>query len=151
MHSLLGYDLGGLALCRLLPVFLSGILILTGNQASYNNFPLSNLIIICQMEVLSPGPFEIINPLSQKMQLPARGHQWPKQELIKYAVFMAYHNIHNMPEEDHFQSWSFFRKLSLFVQSKNPNQCRIFHKKMMNDHLTINSLICQLKTTIHKF
>ena len=104
------------------------------------------------MEVLSPGPFEIINPHSQKMLLPARGQQWPKQELIKYAVFLTHHNnIHSMPEEEHFQSWSFFRQLSLFVQSRNPNQCRIFHKKMMNDHLTINSLICQLKTTIPKF
>ena len=104
------------------------------------------------MEVISPGPFEITNSLGAKMPVPARGHNWPKQEIIKYAVFLTYHNnLMQIYEQDYFQSWTFFRRLSLFVQTKNPNQCRIHHKKMMSDHLSINSLICQLKATISKF
>ena len=47
LYSLLSSGRGGWVLSRLLPVFLSGTPILTGNQASYNNFPLSNFIIIC--------------------------------------------------------------------------------------------------------
>lgn len=87
-----------------------------------------------------------------KTEYPAKGLQWPKQDLIKYAVFVVFHvKLQDVNEELDFNSWSFFRKLSIFVQSKNPNQCRIHHKKMMIHHSSIDSLSSHLRSTIHKF
>lgn len=104
------------------------------------------------MDSITAGPFQFTNPLSSKQENNAKGHQWPKQELIKYAVYLKFSlNTKENRIEIDFNSWPFFRKLSIFIQSKNPNQCRIFHKKMMSDHPSIESLLCELKTSIHKF
>jgi len=104
------------------------------------------------MEIITSGPFQITNTLGSKQENNIKGHQWPKQELIKYAVYLKFSlNAKENGSEVDFNSWPFFRKLSLFIQSKNPNQCRILHKKMMSDHSSIDSLLTNLKTTIQKF
>lgn len=104
------------------------------------------------MELISPGPFNFLPAAALKVEESTRGLQWPKQDLIKYAVFMTFHlNIQDKVDEVDFKSWSFYRKLSMFVQSKNPNQCRIHHKKMMKDHPSINSLVSHLRGSIQKF
>lgn len=98
------------------------------------------------------GPFQITSLFQPKYENTTKGSQWPKQDLIKYAVYLKFtQNVkHNLTETD-CNSWSFFRKLSIFIQSKNPNQCRIFHKKMMSDHSSVASLLSELKESIHKF
>ena len=104
------------------------------------------------MELISTRPFEIMSQSSAKRETTAKGLQWPKQDLIKYAVFLAFHlKIQATEEENELFSWSFFNRLAMFVQVKNPNQCRIHHKKMMKDHCSINSLMTHLKTSIPKF
>ena len=98
------------------------------------------------------GPFQIINSSAVKQDSPSKGLQWPKQDLIKYAVYLAFEQkLRDMGSGADLNSWPFFRKLSIFIQSKNPNQCRIFHKKMMGDHPSIDSLITQLQSDISKF
>ena len=42
------------------------------------------------MQVLTSQPFLILTPFGSKVDAPAKGPQWPKQELVKYAVFLAY-------------------------------------------------------------
>ena len=87
------------------------------------------------MDFIATGPFQIINSDNSKPENNAKGHQWPKQELIKYAVYLAFSaESHSLELDIGLNFWPFFRKLSIFVQTKNPNQCRIFHKKMMTDH-----------------
>lgn len=99
---------------------------------------------------IQTGPFKFICQIDQLSEAPSKGHQWPKQDLIKYAVFLNFTKDDISTQEEAF-SWSFLRKMSLFVQTKNPNQCRIFHKKMMENHLTLNQLITALRTKIDKF
>jgi hypothetical protein len=41
--------------------------------------------------------------------------------------------------------------MSIFVQTKNPNQCRIFHKKMMESKTSTTELVANLKEKIEKF
>lgn len=94
------------------------------------------------MDFMVNGPFQIINSDHSKLENTAKGHQWPKQELIKYAAYLSFSaKPKNGEPSIDYNSWPFFRKLSMFVQSKNPNQCRIFHKKMMADHSSVHSLI----------
>jgi len=47
--------------------------------------------------------------------------------------------------------WKFCNRLSLFVQTKNANQCRIFHKKMLDEHGTMNRLLTHLRSHIDRF
>lgn len=104
------------------------------------------------MDIVGAGPFQIIDSNLAKQDNPPKGLQWPTQELIKYGVFLAFFSAaRNACLEMDFNSWPFFRRLSIFIQTKNPNQCRIFHKKMMAEHSSTGDLIAGLKTTIHKF
>ena len=86
------------------------------------------------------GPFYIIGLPQSKHENTDKGNLWPKQDLIKYAVYLKFtQNVKpNLTEAD-CNSWPFFRKLSIFIQSKNPNQCRIFHKKMMLPKIVQNN------------
>lgn len=99
---------------------------------------------------LQAGPFKFICQNDQNSEAPSKGHQWPKQDFIKYAVFLNF-SKNDISTQQEASSWSFLRKMSLFVQTKNPNQCRIFHKKMMESHPTLDLLICDLRTKIDKF
>lgn len=88
--------------------------------------------------------YELSAPSTVKIPL------WPRHELIKYAVFLNFSQI-EMQNDDEAFSWSFLRKMSLFVQTRNPNQCRIFHKKMMEEHGGLTFLIADIRGKIDKF
>jgi len=82
--------------------------------------------------LLSPGPFSFTNSLHRRNHSEAKGFQWAKHDFIRYAVFLNFFKS-EYPDWSVTDNgkWPFFRNLSIFLQSKNPNQCRIFHKKMM--------------------
>lgn len=42
------------------------------------------------MELTTEGPFQIINPFTFRNENYAKGRQWPKQDLIKYAVYLKF-------------------------------------------------------------
>lgn len=42
------------------------------------------------MQFITPGPFQITNAYASKQENNAKGHQWPKQDLIKYAVYLKF-------------------------------------------------------------
>lgn len=48
-------------------------------------------------------------------------------------------------------SWSFFRRLSLFMQTKNANQCRIYHQRLAKEHPSAVALLASLKEGIEQF
>ena len=47
--------------------------------------------------------------------------------------------------------WSFWRKMAIFVQTKNPNQCRIYQKKLSHEHGQPDAIISWLRTSIKDF
>jgi hypothetical protein len=99
---------------------------------------------------LQSGPFQFVCQVDQIGEATSKGHQWPKQDLIKYAAFLNF-SKNEISTQEEALSWSFLRKMSLFVQTKNPNQCRIFHKKMMETHITLDLLVTSLRTKIERF
>jgi hypothetical protein len=63
--------------------------------------------------------------------------RWNSGEKLRYAiiVFYFFQEGHRGAEgKDKERKWEFFRLLSMFVQSKNPNQCRIFHKRVVENY-----------------
>ena len=104
------------------------------------------------MQVISTRPFQITPSVNTIPQSSQRKQLWSKQDNIKYAVYLNFHfNQPNISSEYELKSSNFYRQLSIFVQTKNPNQCRIYHKKMIEQHTSINSLLSQLKADIPKF
>lgn len=104
------------------------------------------------MSFIMNGPFHIVNFDCSKPLDPIKGPQWPKQDFIKYAVYLNFTaKTKNAESQTDLNSWPFFRKLSIFLQTKNPNQCRIFHKKMIAEYSSIHALISELKSTIPRF
>lgn len=47
--------------------------------------------------------------------------------------------------------WNFWRKAALFVQTKNPNQCRIYHKKLIYQHANVDSIVSNFQTNIKQY
>jgi hypothetical protein len=102
--------------------------------------------------LLSTGPFTLQRQTARTLPPAAKGHSWPKGELVKYAVFLDFFkNNSSVKLEEWSCEWSFFRRLSIFLQSKNPNQCRIFHKQMLAQHASLDQLISALRSDIEQF
>jgi hypothetical protein len=99
---------------------------------------------------LQTGPFQFVCQNDQVGETASKAHQWPKQDLIKYAAFLNF-SKDGISTQEEALSWSFLRKMSLFIQTKNPNQCRIFHKKMMETHATLDLLTSDLRRKIERF
>lgn len=102
--------------------------------------------------LLSTGPFTLQRQTAKSLPPAAKGHSWPKGDLVKYAVFLDFFtNNPSVKLEEWSCQWSFFRRLSVFLQTKNPNQCRIFHKQMLAQHASLPRLLAALRSDIDQF
>jgi hypothetical protein len=86
------------------------------------------------------GPF-VFSPCGlQARSLESQCIRWTSRELLRYAVLVFYFFERELRGEPEEKQWDFYRLLSMFVQSKNPNQCRIFHKKVVENHGNLENL-----------
>ena len=62
------------------------------------------------MKLITPGPFEITSPFPSRKKNKAKGNQWLKQELIKYAVYLKFSSkFKGNGSQADSNSWPFFR------------------------------------------
>jgi hypothetical protein len=95
--------------------------------------------------LISTGPF-LLTPTQHSVDpSKRRGGSWSKQDLLKYAVFLHYFHSRRLLLRIS-NKWSFFRYLSIFLQTKNPNQCRILHLAMLQRHQSIEFIIHNFET-----
>lgn len=96
---------------------------------------------------IQSGPFKFISKIENGAENTPKSIHWPKQDFIKYVSFLNFHKA-ELDMDEKSNSWSFLRKMSIFVQTKNPNQCRIFHKKMMESYESLTELVANLKNKV---
>ena len=81
------------------------------------------------------GPFTFEK--TRNLEREVRGHRvrWNSGEMLRYAILVFYFFRKGVLRAQAEQrKWELYRLLSMFVQSKNPNQCRIFHKRVVENY-----------------
>lgn len=73
-------------------------------------------------------PFQIFGVTVDK----SKQCNWKPEEQIRFAIFVDLFEENYRICVEKSNNWKFWRILALFVQSKNPNQCRIYHKRLIN-------------------
>lgn len=82
----------------------------------------------------STGPFTLNPPQTHPNTPTLKPDTWTRNDLLKYAIFVYYFHSKRLLGSLSGSKWSFFRSLSIFIQRKNPNQCRILHLAMLKKH-----------------
>lgn len=75
---------------------------------------------------------------------------WKVKEKIKYIVFI-YFTADTIAKTVGKDLWAVFKVMSSFVETKNANQCRIFHKKMMKQFNDISQLLNKTREEVPQF
>ena len=96
-------------------------------------------------------PFEIETTMKGQMPEEARPCSWKPEEQIKFAVFVDFFEEGYRICGERKQNWKIWRAMAVFIQSKNPNQCRIFHKKPFNSHHSISSILSFFRYNIKQY
>jgi hypothetical protein len=65
---------------------------------------------------------------------------WKLEERLKYLAFMEYYCIlvEKMEEKE---LWGLCRLLSVFIPTRNANQCRIYHKQMLSKFQGVSQML----------
>lgn len=96
---------------------------------------------IQMIDQISTGPFTFTALHQTGNHGKHRAPRWAKKDLLKYAVFLHYVFLNQILPLISGCKWSFFRCLSLFLQNKNPNQCRILHLDMLQTYGSIAAIL----------
>ena len=92
-------------------------------------------------EAISIGPFSFIDSNSTVKQVKRKDVAWGRKDMLKYAIFLNYAALCELIPQENDNKWSFFCSLSIFLQNKNPNQCRILHLTMLKTHKSIENIL----------
>lgn len=89
-------------------------------------------------------PFKIvsIHPISNQKSDSQR--RWNPKELLNYLAFLEV----TFNEEYEQSDWAYYKKMSSFIGTRNPNQCRIKHIKMLKIHQSNLSILKAHKNQI---
>ena len=84
-----------------------------------------------KLELEQEEPSHLLEPHNSEGSQENAGKKWTQTENIKFALFMHfYENIFNRKRER--QAFRIFKKLSLFLGSRTPRQCRCHFQKLIN-------------------
>ena len=80
------------------------------------------------------APFTVTKVISDKPHSNKRLNIWTYKEMVKYAFFLDDHLRQNHHEHQQNLGREDFEVMSRTVESRNKNQCRIFHGKLLQIH-----------------
>lgn len=97
-------------------------------------------------------PFEIHNLVNMPISQRHKSSIWKPEERTKFAVFVdlfaeefrTYPKHSNLP-------WALWRKMAIFLQTKNPNQCRIYYNKLTASFGSLPSITSYITQDIHNY
>jgi len=67
-------------------------------------------------------------------------------EILHYLVFIEI----NEAELTKLVPWAIFKQMAAFVGTRNPNQCRIYHQKLMKVYSSITQILIDHKSILLK-
>lgn len=86
-----------------------------------------------QNERSTKGVFKLvkISPSFAPSNRSLKTARWSEKEKLKYIFFSKFFSAELQSTWDRKQFHLNFSMMSLFIKTRNPNQCRIFHRQMM--------------------
>lgn len=125
---------------------------MTQNSLSRSNTSLEDAIKINRRAQPHPqlsGPF-IISPVAPRTpshHLSPSAH-WNNCEKVSYSVFVSYFRELMKSENEVKGNWDIFKGMARFIKSRNPQQCRSHHLKVIREFKGISRYISMVMERI---